>query len=169
MFLCGSSVQCSPYRAFKQGWQQICNDRLKEISKKLLVQHQFWNPAPQLSGTKIASQNRSDRDGGRKRARNHSAAEIAAFFASPAAKKSIAASDLKFASKSQEARSDHGCKSPQPRDHGRSDHGTLSPPIFLYFAFLVSSWVSAEQSPGNTQFIKQIFPFLGEFTENKKL
>ena len=38
-----------------------------------------------LSGTKIASQNRGDR-GGRKRARNHSAAEIAGFFASPAFK-----------------------------------------------------------------------------------
>ena len=46
-----------------------------------------------LSGTKIASQNRSDH-GGRKRARNHSAAEIAGFFASPAAKKSLAASDF---------------------------------------------------------------------------
>ena len=46
-----------------------------------------------LSGTKIASQNRSDH-GGRKRARNHSAAEIAGFFASLAAKKSLAASDF---------------------------------------------------------------------------
>ena len=36
-----------------------------------------------LSGTKIASQNRSDH-GGRKRARNHFAAEIAGFFALPA-------------------------------------------------------------------------------------
>ena len=48
---------------------------------------------PRLSGTKIASQNRSDH-GGRKRARNHSAAEIAGFFASAAAKKSLAASDF---------------------------------------------------------------------------
>ena len=40
----------------------------------------------ELSGTKIASQNRSDH-GGRKRARNHSAAEIAGFFASAAAKR----------------------------------------------------------------------------------
>ena len=39
-----------------------------------------------LSGTKIASQNRNDH-GGRKRARNHSAAEIAGFFVSAAAKK----------------------------------------------------------------------------------
>ena len=46
-----------------------------------------------LSGTKIASQNRSDH-GGRKWDRNHSAAEIARFFASPAANKSLAASDL---------------------------------------------------------------------------
>ena len=47
-----------------------------------------------LSSTKIASQNRSDH-GGRKRARNHSAAEIAGFFASVAAtKKSLAASDF---------------------------------------------------------------------------
>ena len=37
-------------------------------------------------GTKIASPNRSDH-GGRKQARSHSAAEIAGFFASPAAKK----------------------------------------------------------------------------------
>ena len=48
---------------------------------------------PALSGTKIASQNRSDH-GGRKRARNHFAAEIAGFFALPAAKKSLAASDF---------------------------------------------------------------------------
>ena len=47
-------------------------------------------------------------------ARNHSAAEIAGFFASPPAKKSLAASD--FTVKSEEARSDHGRKSPQPRD-----------------------------------------------------
>ena len=47
-----------------------------------------------LSGTKIASQNRSDH-GGRKRARDHSAAEIAGFFASPAAeKRPLAASDF---------------------------------------------------------------------------
>ena len=39
-----------------------------------------------LSGTKIASQNRSDH-GGRGQARNHFAAEIARFSASPAAKK----------------------------------------------------------------------------------
>ena len=38
-----------------------------------------------LSGTKIASQNRSDHCG-RKRARNHSTAEIAGFSASPAAR-----------------------------------------------------------------------------------
>ena len=36
-------------------------------------------PKYNLSGTKIASQNRSDH-GGRKLARNHSAAEIAGFF-----------------------------------------------------------------------------------------
>ena len=47
----------------------------------------------ELSGTKIASQNRSDH-GGRKRARNHFAAEIAGFFALPAEKKSLAASDF---------------------------------------------------------------------------
>ena len=50
-------------------------------------------PIGVLSGTKIASQNRSDH-GGSKRARNHSAAEIAGFFASAAAKKSVAASDF---------------------------------------------------------------------------
>ena len=72
---------------------------------------------PLPSGTKIASQNRSDH-GGRKWARNHSAAEIEGFFASVAAqKKSLAASDfLGLPSKSQEARNDHGRKSPQPRD-----------------------------------------------------
>ena len=47
----------------------------------------------ELSGTKIASQNRSDH-GGRRQARNHFAAEIAGFSASPAAKKSLAASDF---------------------------------------------------------------------------
>ena len=46
-----------------------------------------------LSGTKIASQNRNDH-GGRRQARNHFAAEIAGFSASPAAKKSLAASDF---------------------------------------------------------------------------
>ena len=39
-----------------------------------------------LSGTKIASQNRSDH-GGRKRARNHSMQKLQGFFASPAEKK----------------------------------------------------------------------------------
>ena len=47
----------------------------------------------ELSSTKIASQNRSDH-GGRRQARNHFAAEIARFSASPAAKKSLAASDF---------------------------------------------------------------------------
>ena len=46
-----------------------------------------------LSSTTIASQNRSDH-GGRKQARSHSAAEIAGFFASAAANKSLAASDF---------------------------------------------------------------------------
>ena len=41
----------------------------------------------QLSGTKLASQNRNDL-GGRKQARNHSVAEIARFFDSPAARQS---------------------------------------------------------------------------------
>ena len=67
------------------------------------------------SGTKIAAQNRSDH-GGTLRARNHSAAEIAGFSASPAAKKSLAPSDfgvgLKIAGSSQRPRR----KSPQPRD-----------------------------------------------------
>ena len=49
--------------------------------------------SPQLSGTKIASQNRNDH-GGRRQARNHFAAEIAGFSASPAVKKSLAASDF---------------------------------------------------------------------------
>ena len=46
-----------------------------------------------LSSTKIALQNRSDH-GGRRQARNHFATEIARFSASPAAKKSLAASDF---------------------------------------------------------------------------
>ena len=79
-----------------------------------------------LSGTKIASQNRSDH-GGRKRARNHSAAEIAGFFASPAAKKSLAASDfgvnLKIAGSSQRPWPQVAAAA---RFCGRSDHGTLS-------------------------------------------
>ena len=52
-----------------------------------------WIERHSLSGTKIASQNRSDH-GGRRRARNHSAVEIAGFLASLAAKKSLAASDF---------------------------------------------------------------------------
>ena len=82
---------------------------------------------PYLSGTKIASQNRSDH-GGRKRARNHSAAEIAGFFASLAAKKSLAASDfgvrLKIAGSSQRPRPQVAAAA---RFRGRSDHGTLRP------------------------------------------
>ena len=72
-----------------------------------------------LSSTKIASLNRNDH-GGCKRARNHSASEIAR--------------SLGLASKSQEARSDHRCKSQRPppqvasaaRFCGCSDHRTLS-------------------------------------------
>ena len=73
------------------------------------------------SGTKIALQNRSDH-GGRKRPHNHFAAEIARFFALPAASKSLAASDfwvsLKIAGRPQVAAA--------ARFRGRSDHGTLS-------------------------------------------
>ena len=78
-----------------------------------------------LGGTNIASQNRSDH-GGRKRARNHSAAETAGFFASPAAKKSLAASDFwdqpQIAVKSQRPRPQVAAAA---RFRGRSDHGTL--------------------------------------------
>ena len=83
------------------------DSRWEEVSKSCL----------KLSNTKIASQNRSDH-GGHKRARsNHSAAEIAGFFNSPAAKKIASRSRfLGLASKSQEARSGHGRKSPQLRD-----------------------------------------------------
>ena len=77
---------------------------------------------PRLSSTKIADHS------GRKRARNHSAAEIAGFFASPAAKKSLAASDfgvsLKIAGSSQRPRPQVAAAA---RFCGRSDHGTLSP------------------------------------------
>ena len=74
---------------------------LVKDSRTLFQSHKF-------SGTKIASQNRSDH-GGRKRARNHSAAEIAELFASAAAKR-IASRQrfLGLASDSQENRSDHG-------------------------------------------------------------
>ena len=78
-----------------------------------------------LSGTKIASQNRSDH-GGCKRARNHSDAEIAGFFALAAAKKLLAASDfgvsLRIAGKSQRPRPQVAAAA---RFRGRSDHGTL--------------------------------------------
>ena len=77
-----------------------------------------------LSGTKIAY--RSDH-GGRKRAHSHSAAEIAGFFASAAAKKSLAASDfwvtLKIAGSSQRPWPQVAAAA---RFRGRSDHGTLS-------------------------------------------
>ena len=77
-----------------------------------------------LSGTKIASQNRSHH-GSRKSAHNHSAAEIAGFFASPAAKKSLAASDFwgypqnrrKLAATTAASRSSRAISRPQrPRD-----------------------------------------------------
>ena len=78
-----------------------------------------------LSGTVTASRYRSDQ-GSCKRARNHSAAEMAGVFASLVAKQSLAASNfLGLASKSQEARSNNDRKSP-PRFRGRSDHRTLS-------------------------------------------
>ena len=65
----------------------------REVSgiKKRALNKEGWREGKGLSGTKTALQNRSDH-GGRKRARNHSAAEIAGFFASAAAKKSLAAS-----------------------------------------------------------------------------
>ena len=60
-------------------------------------------------------------------ARNHSAAEIAGFFASAAAKKSLAASDfwvnLKIAGSSQRPWPQVAAAA---RFCGRSDHGTLS-------------------------------------------
>ena len=85
-----------------------------------------------ISGTKIASQNRSDH-GGRKRVRDHSAAEIAGFFASPAANKLLAASDfgvsLKIAGSSQRPQLQVAAAA---RFRGRSDHGRLSSkPSFL--------------------------------------
>ena len=95
-------------------------------------------PNCRLSGTKIASQNRSDH-GGRKRARNHSAAEIAGFFASPAAKRSLAASDfgvnLKIAESSQRPWPQVAAAA---RFCGRSDHGTLrlSPGLDDVLSFL---------------------------------
>ena len=83
-----------------------------------------------LSGTQIASPNRSDH-GGRKRARNESAAEIAGFFAAVAAKKSLAASDLrlilKIAGSSQRPWPQVAAAA---RFRGRSDHGTLRARLF---------------------------------------
>ena len=66
-----------------------------------------------LSCTKIGSQKCSDH-GGSKRARNHSAAEITGFFRF-AGGKTIASRwrFLRFASKSQDPRSNHGRKSPE--------------------------------------------------------
>ena len=92
-----------------------------------------------LSGTKNASQNRSDH-GGRKWVRNHSAAEIARFFALPAANNrfplAIFGVCLKIAGSSQR---------PQPqvaaaaRFCNRNDHRTLrfSPPdLFRPFSVI---------------------------------
>ena len=97
------------------------------------VNQQFNRTDQQLSGTKIASQNRSDH-GGRKRARNHSAAEIAGFFASPAANKSLAASDfgvnLKIAGSSQRPWPQVAAAA---RFCGRSDHGTLRSTTSCHF------------------------------------
>ena len=107
------------------------------------------------SGKNRSRNRRESRDfgalsGGRKQARNHSAAEITGFFAFPAAKKSLAASDLGLASKSQENRSDHSRKSPQPRDFAAAattGHLAFIPPR------------------GNTPFevTKNLQPFLGLF------
>ena len=72
-----------------------------------------------LSSAKLASQNRSDH-GGRERARNHSAAEIAALFAWPAAKfNNRNRSDFWGYPQSRRKLAqvvNHGRKSPQPRD-----------------------------------------------------
>ena len=73
----------------------------------------------ELSGTRIASQNRNDH-GGRKRARNQSAAEIAGSFASVAANKSLAASDFwGYPQNRRKLAATMGRKSPQPRDIGK--------------------------------------------------
>ena len=80
-----------------------------------------------LSGTKIASRNRSDHSG-RKRARNHSAAEIAGFFASPAAKESLAASEFcGWPQNRRKLAATVAAKSlpAAARFCSRSDHGTL--------------------------------------------
>ena len=56
-------------------------------------------------------------EGGRKQARSHSAAEITGFFRFASRKRITSRYRfLVLASKSQEARSDQGRKSPQPRD-----------------------------------------------------
>ena len=105
-----------------------------------------------LAAQKIASQNRSDHSG-RKWARNHSAAEIAGFFASPAAKKiRWPLAILGLPSKSQELSSHR----PRPqvaaaaRFCGRSDHGTLS---FAPFCTLLRSFLNAHGSTPTRMFL----------------
>ena len=89
----------------------------------------------ELSGTTLASQNRNDR-GGRNRDGKHSVAEIAGFFVSPAAKTRKCARFWGLPSKSQEARSDHGHKSPQLRDFvAATTTGGPSSTDLLYVCF----------------------------------
>ena len=88
-------------------------------------------PDMNLSGAKIASQNRSD-NGGRKRARNHSAAEIARFFASPATKK--LGVSLKIAGSSQRPRPQVAAIA---RFCGRSNHGTLR---YEHNVWIMNKW-----------------------------
>ena len=101
-----------------------------------------------LSGPKIASQNRSDH-GGRKRAHSHSAGEIAEIFTSPAAKISPAASDFwdwpqnhrKIAATTAASRRSRAISRPQrPRDtkaqthekkHSPTHESTFSIEIFI--------------------------------------
>ena len=102
----------------------------KALFESLLC-HFIW-------GYKNRIANRSDH-GGHRRARNHSAAEIAGFFASPAAKKkSLAASDfggvsLKIARSSQRPRPQVTAAA---RFRGRSDHGTLRSLLKSYLSHL---------------------------------
>ena len=87
----GNMVQSTPPR--KKTNKQKTHKHLSDGPCGTIVPGTNPHPSQGLAAQKITSQNRNDH-GGRKWARNHSAAEIAGFFASPAARKSLAASDF---------------------------------------------------------------------------
>ena len=101
----------------------------EKVSRDMEYRNESIAMSRDLSGTKIASQDRNDH-GGRKRARNHSAAEIVRFFAPPAAQNLLAASDFCAWPQNRRKLAATTAKVTQvataARFRGRSDHGTLS-------------------------------------------